>query len=54
MNILPEEIILHILNNLNYTIDVINFSLTCKYYRNIIIKNKEEFRCTTTFNKIFK
>jgi len=47
MNNLPEEIILHILNYLEDTIDVINFSLSNKFYRNLILKNKDNFNCVS-------
>ena len=53
MNNLPEEIILHILNNLKNTIDVINFSLSNKFYRNLVLKNKESFNCIIKLNDKF-
>jgi len=53
MNTLPEEIICHILNNLKNTVDVINFSLSCRKYRKFVLQNKDIFDCVSTFNNKF-
>ena len=53
MNNLPDEIICYILNYLLNTVDVINFSVTNKYNRKIVLQNKDMFNCVCTINKKF-
>lgn len=44
MNTLPEELVVLILKNLDYTVDIVNFSMSNKRNNQIIKRNKEEFR----------